>query len=370
MGKICILLPTHWDAGKGGAEYQADQLAQYICHVTKHQVIYLARNIDDSSEAGSYEVYKIPRLFQAEKFGLFWDSVALYKKLVDINPDIVWQHVGCAYTGVSAYYCKKKHKSLIWHIASDVNVERKRFSFSPKKIPIFIDNLFLSYGIKNATRVIAQTKYQSEIFRKNYGRTVDAIISNFHSVPRVSFHKTERFTVLWVANFKKLKQPEIFLKLANDCTIYDNVIFKMIGRKEKSEWCDSLIQQIESIDNLEYLGEMELEEVNSELEKAHILVNTSEYEGFPNTFIQAWMREVLTLSLNVDPDGVITKNEIGLFAGNYKNMKNYIIHMSENQYELARIGKHARQFAEENFSMKNADEVIEVIEEELNKVSV
>ena len=77
------------------------------------------------------------------------------------------------------------------------------------------------------------------------------------------------------------------------------------------------------------------------------------------------MREAPTLSLNVDPDGVIQEHALGLHAGSYENMKSYILEMNDDRNKLGDAGKRARKFAEENYSMKNADRLIATINAEL-----
>jgi glycosyltransferase involved in cell wall biosynthesis len=58
--------------------------------------------------------------------------------------------------------------------------------------------------------------------------------------------------------------------------------------------------------NFDYLGPVSFEESNSLFAKANIFINTSKaQEGFPNTFIQAWMQGVPTISLDFDPDNLI-----------------------------------------------------------------
>ena len=43
--------------------------------------------------------------------------------------------------------------------------------------------------------------------------------------------------------------------------------------------------------------------------KSKILINTSSFEGFPNTFVQAWANGVPVISLKVDPDNIIKKKK-------------------------------------------------------------
>lgn len=359
---ICLLLPSHWGTKKGGSEYQADCIADYFAVNTNYKVTYLARNIDVNDNPCRYEKRKIPRTFSQQKFGFFWDAPGLYKKLKEIRPDFIIQRVGCAYTGIAAYYCKRNNAKLIWHIASDDDLKKNPLSILPKKIPGTIDRLFLRYGINNANFIVAQTDKQVTALRQNYGRPVYAVIPNFHPLPEEKITKSDKFTVLWIANLKKLKQPEVFIRLAKELHKNKRIEFKMIGRAEDSKWCDELMSEVSKLENLKYLGELELGEVNKEIAKGHLLVNTSVYEGFPNTFIQSWMREVPTLSLNVDPDGVIEKNNLGCYAKNYESLKAYLTELSENHGELEKIGKRAKAFSIENYSMKNLSKLEKLIE--------
>jgi len=363
MKKICILVPTHWDFIMGGAQYQAKILIDRLIQRGGYEIYYLANRVNPLITPSEYKIVKIG---DSVRFKYYRDAPQLLGALRDIKPDVIWQHVGCAYTGIAAYYAKGCMCRFVWHIASDKeDVIPLKFSFSVKYFLQIIDKKILEYGIRRSDAIIAQTKTQFDLLKLNYKLEPTSVIANFHPEPTECIEKSKKIKVLWVANFKRLKQPEIFIQLAQELSDLKNVEFLMIGAAHVDvQWQQMQEEQISAIENLHYLGEMPQEEVNLLFAASHILVNTSEYEGFSNTFIQAWMRKVPVLSLIVNPDNVFDNEFLGNCAfGSYQDLKKYTIEMITNDVKRERIGEQAYVHALENYSMKNVDRLIEILDQ-------
>ena len=106
-----------------------------------------------------------------------------------------------------------------------------------------------------------------------------------------------------------------------------------------------------------------LDEVNKVLSESHILVNTSEYEGFSNTYIQAWMRKVPVVALNSDPDDVIKTKGIGFHSKTFDQMVQDVRKLVENRKLRDEMGERSQKFAFNTFSVSNIHKFIDLIEQ-------
>jgi glycosyltransferase involved in cell wall biosynthesis len=251
---------------------------------------------------------------------------------------------------------------MIWHIAHDSDVQ-PYFQQNLLRGKKFIDKKILEYGLRNTTHIVAQTRNQADLLFQNYGREVTSVIKNFHPFLDEKMLKEKKIKVFWVANLKNFKQPDLFIKLARD--IYSRGIkadFVMIGKKNNDiKWQHSFEKTVSSTPNLEYLGVKTIDEVNDILKSGHLFVNTSESEGFANTFIQSWFRQVPVISLNCNPENIFDKNNIGRHCGNYQNMVEDVIELINNNELREKMGRDAKKYALENHSMQNTEQLIEML---------
>jgi glycosyltransferase involved in cell wall biosynthesis len=111
-----------------------------------------------------------------------------------------------------------------------------------------------------------------------------------------------------------------------------------------------------------YLGEKSQKEVNEFLARAHVFVNTSLHEGFPNTFIQAWMREVPVVSLHVDPDEVLGRERIGIHAGSEEELRDAVRMLVVDPHRRAEYAVRAREYARRRHSLANAELLRQLID--------
>ena len=138
----------------GGSEYQIKFLIDYLIEKNekKYDLLYLCRYLPYKINLTGYKIVRICKgNLGIRKYGYFFDIFNLYKCLKNLNPDLIYQRVGCSYTGVCAYYAKKFGKKMIWHVSTDKDVEVFKFKFGRNHLFKYIDKKFLRNGIKNAT---------------------------------------------------------------------------------------------------------------------------------------------------------------------------------------------------------------------------
>lgn len=348
----------------GGAQYQAKILVDRLVATRNYDIYYLARRTNPKFEPKGYKVIKIGDPNGIRRYGFFFDAIKLLSVLRRIKPDVIYQQVGCAYTGVAAYYARTAGCRMIWRISSDKSLffpdRRRTRDLLPHR---YIERKLLEYGITHADVIATQTEYQNKLLQRHYNRSATKLIRNFHPLPQERIEKCQPIQVLWVSHLKRLKQPELFVRLAGDLQNVKDVEFIMVGAPaDNPSWCNQLLRDIDRENNLLYLGERTQHEVNALFAKAHIFVNTSLYEGFPNTFIQAWMRKVPVVSLNVDPDSILKNTEIGLLSTNYDTMREHIRKLVQDPTLRNKMGERAQAFAFKNYSEKNLDELIELLD--------
>jgi len=214
---------------------------------------------------------------------------------------------------------------------------------------------------------VTQTADQAALLERNYRRRADAVIPNFHPTPSEPIDKSGVCTVVWVAGIKPWKRPEAFVNLADSLRDLADVRFVMVGSDTtgpgEKPWAEALLRRIQDIPNLRYLGAQSQAQVNQLFARSHVFVNTSRYEGFPNTFIQAWMREVPVVSLQVDPDRLLEVQKLGMVCeDSEQQLATAVRKLVTDADTRLQYARRAREYALTRHSMANAMGLAELLE--------
>jgi len=353
--KICILVPAHWEALMGGSQYQAKVLVDYLLANYDVDIAYLTTRADPNFKPEGYRIVPFSDRRGLRRYGSFFDVVRLYRALRRERPDIILQFVGSAHTGIAALYARRHGCKMLWRVTSDRSVEPETASWL--KPHLWLERGFLNFGIRNATLILAQTQYQHERLAATFPGAPVQVLPNFHPTPPdCGRNGAVVKQVVWVANLKPLKNPGAFVRLARRFARRSDVRFVMIGDTiDDGEWTREQLQEIAATPNVEYLGALSQSEVNGILEHTDLLVNTSDYEGFSNTFIQAWMRRVPVVSLRVDPDRLLSRGGLGLVTGDEEALHLRVDGLLADPDRCAAIGARARRYALEHHAESNIE---------------
>jgi glycosyltransferase involved in cell wall biosynthesis len=339
--KIAIIPGGNFKYNKGGSELQCQQLGRKFSELDFE--VFFINTVDNNSNIPYKEHYYSFYMYNVNRSKILEFNFSKYLKILSKEkPTIIYSRI-LKWQPYILIIAKILEIPVVYNISDDLCLK--------KKLLDIFNILKNNFSFKYTNQIIAQTKYQQNLLEKNYNKS-SIVIPNGHFIPNPPFKKCEKNIVSWIANIKPWKQPEIFIKLAEKFQDFD-VKFLYAGRPANRNYQQMLERETKKLNNIEYLGEISFDKTNELLSKSSIFVNTSlPFEGFPNTFIQAWLRETPVVTLHFDPDEIIKKQKIGFHSINFNQLIRDIKFLINDPNKRIEFGKKARRFAIENHNIE------------------
>lgn len=331
----------------GGAEVQLYLLSKELADDPRLDVYVLTGKYINKET--KLEIYNKIKLYQVlplkifpirkNSFNLIFNILKFFIILKKINPDIIIQRAAGFSTALCALYCRIFKRKFVYSISSITNV-------NGEDAKGFYGKLYL-FGLLKASYIVAQSLEQINILERwqNKKLTNISVIKSGHHITPPNLEN--KFTILWVARAERLKRPEIFLKLTEN---FPNQKFVMICNKSRDiDYWRYIKEKASKIINLTFLPYVLFDDINKYFINSKVFINTSIYEGFPNTFIQAMKNKTPILSLKINPDNVITNHKCGIVCNNcYNKMVNNLKLLLTNQDLYNKLSENALRYAKEH----------------------
>jgi glycosyltransferase involved in cell wall biosynthesis len=224
-------------------------------------------------------------------------------------------YVSCAGMHVAevVMFARAHRRKVVFRIASDSDCDPKTLL-----IRFWRDRKLYAYGLRRVDAVLAQTPVQQQAMMRNFARTSELARSLANPSASPADLPDRDISVLWVSNIQQLKRPELLLDLAQTVP---HLKFHMVGGVFPGHEAlyAEIRQRAESLPNVTFHGNVSYHGVSTFYARARVLVNTSDIEGFPNTYLQAWAHGTPVVAFH-DPNGVIEREGLGVAAKDIANM--------------------------------------------------
>lgn len=335
----------------GGAEVQLFLLAGELARDPAYRVSVLVtvREEPGVESHGPLTVVKRQGKGRLARGG-FLAAAAAFRDMLGqlraIDAD-VYLHAGAGVeVGAYALICRLLGRRFVYVVASSADLsEADGYVRGPWR------RLF-PLGLRLAHAVVCRTDEQMRRLRARYG-CEGVLIRTGHPVPP-SPAGNSKSAILWVGRMHPLKQPEMFLDLAE--RLPDERFVMVLTRDEAQEALTRSVRtRAAALPNVVLHEDVPWREVGRFFEEAKLFVNTSTYEGFPNTFVQAAMQGAPILSWAVDPDGVLKRHRIGYCAGgSFERLVEESRRACASKPHRVDMGRRARDYARQYHDLRQS----------------
>lgn len=353
------------DEAPGGSERQAFLLGINLSQDERFDVNYCVADYGQKDEVERIDGIKLWRSLSFKENQIS-GMIKLFRMLKKMDADVYVFRAANFGVAFTAFYVKYfLRKKVLYMVANqDETVSIK----ASANVNGLFSAFLMRYAYKFIDIITVQSKDQGVSLKENLNISARSIIKNIYrinlDINNIDIEKKDK--VLWVGRSISVKQPKIFLKLAQKYPSNDFIMICPKSTNESKLFYD-IRKMAESISNLEFIDYVEPHKISEYYKRAMIYVTTSTSEGFANTMMEAMEAMCPILSLNINPDNIIEKYEMGLYTRSidqfYKNFET----LAKDPSLRAKMGANARKYlAEHHNEEKIIDEFKSLILNEFN----
>ena len=232
-----------------------------------------------------------------------------YKKIKAIKPDYLYSSIPAWSSVLIAIMCYFLNIKFIQRISSDANLDSR---FLKKNSAI--NQFFLFLGLRLSHHILCQNNYQLKTIKKKFPRkSAIKLLNPFYSNNQDwVYEEHSRNYIAWVGLYRQAKNIKLLYQVASLLKKEQFLIAGQAGANYDAE-SREYVEKLKLLPNVKFSGYIGRTQILPFLSKAKFLLNTSHFEGFSNTFLEAWSVGTPILStINVNPDSIISNHTLGL----------------------------------------------------------
>jgi len=260
----------------------------------------------------------------------------LCSALARADADIYYQMGAGCETGQVALWCKARQKSFVFAVASDADCVSGLPLLKSHR-----EKCLYHRGLRRARAVVSQTNRQHQLLLEHFGiaSEVIRILSPQPSSSATAFEKRNR--ILWVGRISPEKRPHLLLDIAR---ALPERTFDVIGdANADTAYARDFRAKVQEHPGIVLYGKVTGEFLNRMYDEAALLIGTSQTEGFPVTFLEAWSRGIPVVS-TFDPDSVIHDHRLGAVARDADDMAAELKRFTQSRDTWLTASTAARQY--------------------------
>ncbi len=275
----------------------------------KSMLYYLYDGIQRRIQENIHRFIPGETLAQIGKYRITKKNIAIYD---EIKADIYVVPGNTFFSAEVAYYCIRKRKKYVFLAGSDMDYYPE-YKTNPGGSDIYNTPHSLKlYSIEKAHAHVVQNERQAEMLCEGYGRS-SVVIKNPINIRQEFPRNPDPQMVLWVGKSdERVKRPSVPLELAKRMPEFQ---FVMIMNQASLHTHMESYRKANELPNVKIIEQVPFEEIESYFANAYIHLNTSSFEGFPNTYLQAAKYGVPTITMNIDPGSMLSLHNCGLISG-------------------------------------------------------
>jgi glycosyltransferase involved in cell wall biosynthesis len=280
--------------------------------------------------------------------------VEWYRFLSSERPDWLFWEGAYHLWGPLVEIAKLVGVRTIFHACLDADVQPRRGHFTGSRWwPLY------AWGLWRADKIFVQHTGQLLLLHPRLRSKVACTLPKVCSLQsNVKPHSERQEYVAWVATLRQHKRPDVLIDIAKSAP---DIKFIVCGGPTDYQtpvgYGMRMVEALTKLPNVDYRGRVAPDEAMEVIANAALLLCTSDEEGFPNTFTQAWASGTPVVTLKVDPDSIIEKVGLGEVSRNVDVAIADIHTLMASPDRREEIALRARQHVSENY---NQTAVVEI----------